>query len=177
MSWLLTKLPQTLYVHFWMRRVARSFWARSRCRCGTSPCAKEGTGARAGFSTTGHGSSPWVSTPAYPGVASSESSLILTHSYHRQGGGITVTPKTSDVVVVSPQAGNCFDMAVTRCGDCYVVSVIGHASHSCHATKDMIPPVRGNAYVLVVPLLGWFWCQIFWLMVSRISSKHLCVDG
>lgn len=46
----------------------------------------------------------------------------------KQGGGITVTPKTSDVVVVSPQAGNCFDMA------------------------DMIPPVRGNAYVLVVPI-------------------------
>lgn len=28
-----------------------------------------------------------------------------------QGGGITVTPKNADLVVVSPQAGNCFDMA------------------------------------------------------------------
>ncbi|CAK9054835.1 2-mannosyltransferase homolog 4 [Durusdinium trenchii] len=46
----------------------------------------------------------------------------------KQGGGITVTPKNADLVVVSPQAGNCFDMA------------------------DMIPPVRGNAYVLVVPI-------------------------
>ena len=94
-----------------------------------SMCETFRTGARAGFSTMGHGSSPWVSTPAYPGVASSDSSLILTHSYHRQGGGITVTPKTSDVVVVSPQAGNCFDMAVPRRGDCYRCF-----SRPCHPT-------------------------------------------
>lgn len=32
----------------------------------------------------------------------------------KQGGGITVAPKTSDLVVVSPQAGNCFEMAEPR---------------------------------------------------------------
>lgn len=65
-----------------------------------------------------------------------------------QGGGITVTPKTSDVVVVSPQAGNCFDMAAAR----RLLYVVSHGIP--WVAKDMIPPVRGNAYVLVVPLLG-----------------------
>ncbi|CAJ1360076.1 unnamed protein product [Effrenium voratum] len=47
----------------------------------------------------------------------------------KMGGRVAMLPKTADLVVVSPQAGNCFDVA------------------------DMIPPGgRGNAFLLVVPI-------------------------
>lgn len=100
--------------------VARSFWAQSRQEHVVVPCLSRAIQVSSSMMETWKEDAFWKSSCSGSIFNFGPLSFLQKYAITRrsvlpnlglQGGGITMTPKTSDLVVVSPQAGNCYDMA------------------------------------------------------------------